>query len=357
MKFQDDLIKGYVPPLYSPDSSIILSLKSEFERVREQYSSNRIYNLIDQANISMESLALEQSFAAKIAEEAASINKYWIKEIESIKPFSSMEKILKLTTTEHIDSIVQTSLLAQKNLLSSDFERLKNSIIHETGDLTRIIESFTNLTADYNTLINSFNTKEFDILDFPPFVSGLPPIEMLTSSELVNKISRDKTEDYVEEDVFINEIREDIEYSLEELLAYIDPKIKILWRGAKEALSSNNPDKKRHVVVSLREMLTHILHGIAPDEELKKWTSDPNHFHDGRPTRRARLLFVCREINNGPFEQFMQMDVKSHLKFIDLFQRGTHEIDIKYTDQHLRALLVRTEALARFLLITWKDTL
>lgn len=357
LKIRDDLIKDCVTSLYLPDTSIISSLKSEFDRIKEQYSSNQIYNLLDQTNISMEALALEQSSIAKISEEASSINK-WMKEIDSIKHLSSLEETLKLATRGHIDSIVQTSLLAQKNLLSLDFERLRNSIIYENNDLTRAIASFTNLTGEYNNLINSFNTKKFDILDFPPFVSGLPPIEMLTSSELVNTISRDETEDYVEkDDLFKNEIKEDVESSLEELLAYIDPKIKILWRGAKKALSSNNPDKKRHVVVSLREMLTHILHGISPDEELKKWTSDPNHFHNGRPTRKARLLFVCREINNGPFGQFMQIDVESHIKFIDLFQRGTHEIDIKYTNQQVRALLVRTEALARFLLITWKDTL
>ena len=127
-------------------------------------------------------------------------------------------------------------------------------------------------------------------------------------------------------------------------------------RGAKEAMASTNPDKKRHVVVSLREMLTYILHGIAPDNEVSKWTSKPVHFHEGRPTREARLLYVCRDINHGPFEQFVSKDVEAHIKFFHLFQRGTHELDINFTEQQLRTLVVRTEALARFLLITWKNT-
>lgn len=248
--------------------------------------------------------------------------------------------------------------MAQGRLLSSHWKDLEKSVFHKTGELTGAIESFNSLTANYNSLIHSFSAKEFDIVDFPPFVSGLPPIEILTSSDLLDTISRDETEESVEQaDALEDEIREEIESSLEELLSHLNPEIGRLWLGAKEALASSNPDKKRHIVVSLREMLTHILHSIAPDTEVFRWSSNPSHYHEGRPTREARLLFVCRDINHGPFEQFVKKDVESHIKFIRLFQRGTHEININFTEQQVRALIVRAEALARFLLITWKNTI
>ena len=286
------------------------------------------------------------------------INHYWKTEIESVKHLASSVEASKLALGLHYDGIAQASLLAQERLLNLNWSDLEKSSFHKTGELSGALESFNVLTENFNSLVHSFSAGDFDILDFPPFVSGLPPIEVLTSSDLIDTISRDETEEYPEEaDILESEIREDIESSLEELLVHVNPEIKRLWIGAKEALSSSNPDKKRHVVVSLREMLTHILHGIAPDNEISKWTSESSYYHEGRPTRKARLLFVCRDINHGPFKQFVNKDVESHIKFLHLFQRGTHEININFTDQQLRTLIVRSEALARFLLITWKNTM
>lgn len=358
IQFREELLKNSVTPFYSSYADIVSSTKAKLDRVSDLYSSIHIFDLINQTNSNLETLFSGQTSIAKLAAEATSINKYWRAEIDSIKHLSSGLEAAKLALGLHYDNIAQASLLAQERLLSSHWGNLENSTFHKTGELSGAMESFNALTENYNSLVHSFSQRQFDIIDFPPFVSGLPPIEILISSDLIDTISRDIDEEYVQEaDALETEIREDIESTLEELLVHVNPEIKILWRGAKSALSSANPDKKRHVVVSLREMLTHILNGIAPDNEVSKWTSDPTHFHDGRPTREARLLFVCRGINNGPFKQFVSKDVESHIKFIRLFQRGTHEININFTDQQLKTLIVRSEALARFLLITWKNTM
>ena len=355
---QEKLIKDSMAPFYSSYADIIASLQPEIDRVRDLYSSSSIIDSINQANSCLAILFSEQTSLVKLTEEAASINSHWKAEIESMKQLFSSAEASNLALNLHYDGIAQASLLAQECLLNSHWNDLEKSVFHKTGELSGALESFNILTENFNSLVHSFSAKEFDIIDFPPFVSGLPPVEILTSSDLINTISRDETEEYVEEaEALESEIRENIESSLEELLVYVNPEIKRLWLGAKESLSSTNPDKKRHVVVSLREMLTHILHGIAPDNEVSKWISKPSHYHEGRPTREARLLYVCRDINHGPFKQFVNKDVESHIKFIRLFQRGTHEIDINFTDQQLKMLIVRSEALARFLLITWKNTM
>lgn len=355
---QENLIKSTMTPFCSSYADIISSLQPEIDRVRNLHLSNPIIDSISQANSRLATLFSAQTSLAKLAEEAVSINRYWKTEIESVKHLASSVEASKLALGLHYDGIAQASLLAQERLLNSHWSDLERSAFHKTGELSGALESFNVLTENFNSLVHSFSAREFDIIDFPPFVSGLPPIEVLTSSDLIDTISRYETEEYVDEaDALESEIREDIESSLEELLVHVNPEIKRLWLGAKEALSSTNPDKKRHVVVSLREMLTHILHGIAPDNEISKWTSKSSHYHEGRPTREARLLFVCRDINHGPFKQFVNKDVESHIKFIRLFQRGTHEINIDFTDQQLRTLIVRSEALARFLLITWKNTM
>ena len=355
---QENLIRSSMSLFISSFADIVASLQPEIDRVRELYSSRSIIDSINQANSSLATLFSEQTSLSRLAEEAASVNRLWKTEIDSIKHLSSSVEASKLAIGLHYDGIAQASLLAQERLLNSPWNDLEKSVFHKTGELSGALESFKSLTENYNSFVHSFSAKQFDIIDFPPFVSGLPPIEILISSDLIDTISRTEIEEYVEEaDNLEDEIREDIESSLEELLVHINPEIKRLWLGAKEASSSTNPDKKRHVVVSLREMITHILHGIAPDVEVRKWTADPSHYHEGRLTREARLLFVCRDINHGPFKEFVNKDVESHIKFIRLFQRGTHEININFTDQQLKTLIFRSEALARFLLITWKNTI
>ena len=358
---QENLIRSSMSPFISSYADIVASLQPEIDKVRELYSSRSIIDSINQANSSLVTLFTEQTSLSRLAEEAASVNRLWKTEIDSIKHLSSSVEASKLAISQHYEGIAKASLLAQERLLNLHWNDLEKSVFHKTGELSGALESFKSLTKNYNSFVRSFSEKQFNITDFPPFVSGLPPIEILISSDLIDTISRTEDEKYVEEaDNIEDEIREDIESSLEELLVHvnpINPKIKRLWLGAKEALSSTNPDKKRHIVVSLREMITHILHGIAPDAEVKKWTTDPSHYCKGRPTREARLLFVCRNINHGPFKEFVNQDVKSHIKFIRLFQRGTHEININFTDQQIKTLIVRSEALARFLLITWKNTM
>jgi len=354
---QEEFIKSTMTPFYSSYADIISSLQPEIERVREFQLSNSFIDAVNQANAGITALFSEQNSLAKLAEEAASINRHWLKEIESVQHLFTGFEAAKVALDSHFDSIAQVSLLAQERLLNVPWIDLEKSAIYKTNEMVRALESFTNLTENYNSFVHSFSAREFDITDFPPFVSGLPPIEILTSSDLLDTISRDETVEYVEEaDALEFEIRNDIESSLEELLNYFNPEIRHLWIGAKEAFSSTNPDRKRHIVVSLREMLNHILHGIAPDNEISKWSTEPSHYHEGRPTREARILYVCRDINHGPFSQFVNKDVESHIKFIRLFQHGTHEININFTDQQLKTLIVRAEALARFLLVTAKNT-
>lgn len=124
--------------------------------------------------------------------------------------------------------------------------------------------------------------------------------------------------------------------------------------GARKSLRSNNPDRIRHFAISLRELFTRVLHSLAPDEKVGEWSQDPNHYHKGRPTRRARLLFACREINQDPFSNFIEKDIDAVIAFLKLFQKGTHEAKSNFTDAQLTALQNRAESTLRFLLEIWK---
>jgi len=354
----EELIKNSTMFGGSSCTEALLGFQSKLDKFQELHLfSNASINSIGQASSDLIALASGQNSFAEIIKNAGSINRSWEEQIEFQKYLAGEADAAKLALGSHFDEMARSSLLAQKILLDSSWNDLENNTLYNANEITTALDSFEGLTNNYNSLIHSFSSREFNVLDFPPFVSNLPQVEILTSSALLNKISNVETKQSVEQANIIEpEIREDIENSLEELINLVNPQIKQLLLGAKEALDSKNPDKKRHIVVSLREMLTHILNSIAPDKEVASWTSESSHFHNNRPTREARLLYICREINHGPFVQFVSKDVESHIKFIRLFQRGTHKIEIDFTNQQLETLIIRSEALVRFLLITWKNT-
>ena len=133
-------------------------------------------------------------------------------------------------------------------------------------------------------------------------------------------------------------------------LLRINPALPNMWRGALQALDSDNSDRERHAIVSLRELVTHVLHALAPDEDLRTWSSDEDHFRDGRPTREARLLYICAPINVGEFADFVKSDVRSHGQFIRILNAATHRIPAVLSDAQLGALLHRTKSLIEFLI-------
>src|SRR5260370_41197600 len=141
--------------------------------------------------------------------------------------------------------------------------------------------------------------------------------------------------------------------ALEALLAELDINLVRLRQGANQALLSDNVDRGRHFLISLRELFTQVLHRLAPDNKIKNWTASPEHFDKGRPTRKARLLFVCRGINYDPFSSFVEKDIASILSACDIFNRA-HEVAIPFTQEQLVALKIRVESALRLLLTIGK---
>ena len=137
---------------------------------------------------------------------------------------------------------------------------------------------------------------------------------------------------------------------LEDRLRDIDRGLPNLLQGARHALSTDNPDRARHVTVSLRELIGHVLRHLAPDNSIRDWTNDSSYYHGGRPTRKARLLYISREINADDLSEFVNAEVTLAIKLMDLLNGGTHVTASRLTDRQLQALVTRTELLLSFLL-------
>lgn len=93
-----------------------------------------------------------------------------------------------------------------------------------------------------------------------------------------------------------------------------------------------------------------MIHILAPDEQIKKWSNDSSLYDKGKPTRKARLLFICRNISNDPLSKFVEKDVSATVEFLRLFQEGTHAITASFSEHQLIALKARAESTLKFLL-------
>ena len=139
----------------------------------------------------------------------------------------------------------------------------------------------------------------------------------------------------------------------EKLLNMVSPELLPLYRGARAAKASRNPDRARHMLTSLRELWSHLLRRVAPEEEVLCWINESgqskNNLCEGKPTRRARVLYVCRNINNGSFSNFVVEDTKTFVKLIKFCNR-VHELELDMTDEQLIALQMRSDSLLIYIL-------
>ena len=132
---------------------------------------------------------------------------------------------------------------------------------------------------------------------------------------------------------------------LELELLKLEPDLLSLLQGARDALNTSNPDRPRHVSVSLRELVTQVMHLLAPDDSIQTWNNDPNYYSNGRPTRRARLMYINRESSSGALAKSSAAHVSWALALMDELNAESHVISSRLTERELRALVIWTESL------------
>lgn len=247
----------------------------------------------------------------------------------------------------------ELSLFAEKSLSKFVWADIGNRIGLSDTSKVLVSSSFLDLSTDYSELIKSFGTNPSSFLDINPSVNKLIPAEYYTSANFLEVISIGEEIVTVEEELIKKEIQYENEYSLNLYLPKINAGLLNMWKGAIETYNSTNSDKVRQFTVSIRELFGHLMHSLAPDEKIKKWTSiktEPTFYHEGKPTRKARLHYICRNISSKPFDKFVEKDIQATIEFISIFQDGTHSIESGFTLGQLVALKSKAEATLKFLL-------
>ncbi len=262
-------------------------------------------------------------------------NSPWIKAVKSPKLWGDAYDLYKQFQ-------IATARVAETRI--GDYIRFSDPL--RTG----IIDTLSHFGNSYAELWKKLQKTQYELTEFEPIVFEAPPIEIYQSASLLKTFTR-RVEDgsflgLEEAESTLHDIASGVEIQLVEL----EPKLLKLYRGAKRALNKPGYDSTRHFAASLRELITHTLHLLCPDEEFHCWNTNADLVHNGRPTRQGRLIFICRSISERKFVKFVQADVKATLEFIDLFHEGTHAIEPSFTGVQLQAMLRRAEGLLSYLI-------
>ena len=245
----------------------------------------------------------------------------------------------------------ERSFLAQVNLAGIDLAtRVPNLGIAENV-LSSSLAAFDSFSESYKQLFESYSVRATTLLDIPPHLTEFPTYEYFNEVELLSTTAEhDDQGEFTEQIVIVREeIREETTDLVTVRLQSANPDWIKMLEGARQSLRSDNPDKIRHSITSLRELVREIMHHLSPEDDLRAWSTSADHFANNRPTRKARLQYIARDIDHGKFSDFVRKDIESMIEMINLFQSGTHASNSPLTEQQVAALLARVEGAVLFL--------
>jgi predicted pPIWI-associating nuclease len=262
------------------------------------------------------------------------------------------DRALKNALDAHVSYVAEMSVLAESALARFAWEDLGSTLRIPGSLLTGLRSQVLDFTKSYGGLMDSLSQSQSLVWAMPPSASELSAQEFFLASRFVESISVEAHEDELEEES--EEVERQIAIVLEDelqaMLARLDAGLVNMIKGAREALHSTNADRVRHLITSYRELNMHVLHLLSPDRAVEEWSTSPDDFANGRPTRKARLKFICRNINQGAFDDFVDKDIEMMVQVFDFLNKGTHEITTNFTESQLRALKVKAESSVQFML-------
>jgi len=263
--------------------------------------------------------------------------------------YESIQRQLGATVNEIFS---RTALISQV-ACGIDFNAIECVTGLSTATVLGMEKYFTRFVGKYDCLASYF-CESNNIVRFPSFVLPSAAREVLTTTQVIKScdLAEDEiSDDNVDDEEFAKSVN-DIKSDCVSLLRSVDPDLVLPYAGAWESLNENNPDKSRHILTSLRELWSHLLRRLAPKEQVLNWlVGKGDDLIDGNrnPTRRAKALYMCREIDSDPLKDFICFDIGSFVKMLN-FLNSLHELRQGLTELQLRRILIRTDSCLIFLL-------
>lgn len=260
----------------------------------------------------------------------------------------------------HIDTAVKLSSLEITNFLavveriraSFDFNALARSFSIPETEFQGIRTAHNELSLTYQRFTESILTLT-DLASLPIPTIGDVTHEILVSNyalECFGTLGQDRENQCARDTELIEKEICDSEDPLV-FLRRTNPHLARMYAGARQAFRGRNPERTRHFMISVRELLQALLLTVAPDDSVVSWVQENSKLDlmvDGRITRRGRLSYLCRRIDGHPMTDFVEADIRSFNSLMNLLNR-VHDPTIDLDDDRLQAVLLRTDGIILFI--------
>ena len=285
---------------------------------------------------------IDQTTAMSRMTDLTHAHRTWLHDLKSAQDQTAQ---LQIAVKSSLGSIENWWAVSERLFAGIDYDAIRLSRALPELDILKLQASVTDITAFYGKLAESIRTYP-DITHLPKFVLPGATREVFVTGYAVNMlgVSDEEGAEQASSEVQISEIEVEASMCIP-LLEAVDPDLAKLYTGARAALRGTNPDRARHFLSSLRELWSHLLRQIAPDKQVLEWIPKDGKklLYKGKPTREARILYLCRNLNNGPLSDFIKTDTHAFIELYNVFNR-IHKLNPKLSDQELRALQLRTDS-------------
>ncbi|MCP4552895.1 MAG: hypothetical protein GY834_12830 [Bacteroidetes bacterium] len=275
--------------------------------------------------------------------------------IEHFSKFDHLVQSPALAQIEQLNNAIQQSLPQYSHIFllsSSVFEAYRYANISIPDTLVDLAQINTPLIDSTNLLSSELERLNDEYLNAPiifdnipnmliaPVISGSAHFQVLKNLNYIDvEINEESEEEYLE---IVDESCSIADAKIEEM----NSDWSILLHGAEQSFASRNPDKVRHTITSLRELITQILHVCAPDDDIKETYPDAKYYDKGKPTRRTRIRYILsRKYSNTSLAEIIEKDIAAILELFKLYQAGTHKVISSLNDDELLFILKRTKLL------------
>jgi hypothetical protein len=244
------------------------------------------------------------------------------------------------------------SFIKSTEFVSAMTSQLSASLSTLTSDrrstLGQISTSFEALNGAGERLMQAFTEEPLVLARFSPSLVMAPVIETYAAGQAIGPLIAKSLRPLPSDDL-MEATLSGRAAGLPDQLRVLDPALPQMYAGALERIERRGPDWIRHALVSFRELMTHVLHKLAPDQRVIPW-AQPRHYHNGKLTRRARVEFIVRSLHTPAMNEFLAADLTAALALIDLLNGETHRLTTELTSQHISVIRQRVEVLLTILL-------
>ena len=144
--------------------------------------------------------------------------------------------------------------------------------------------------------------------------------------------------------------------SLEYTLGVLNPAFVAQYRGWIQRSEERGPDWLRQAAASIRTLLLGLLHAAAPDNLVLPWVTKPDAQLDGHghPTRRTKIAWLCRSIQDEGYRKFVRMELDSALAVLDLLNQAVHMNEFLELEESFSSVSARARFAIRHIARLWE---